>query len=173
MWDIIPKRDERKDIINKRIMKKKAIIPFLALLLSQLLFSQVQLTSSTNALRHGDILCKIKVPYVDQGEKGNEEFYSYDPAIQTQEDINNKYYYGDNKNEKKITLVGETGSFEHGGRHYNLNEDGSYSYYTDNSVTSIGGETDEKGLHIGQICENQQSDNLYGNYLGDHNPRND
>ena len=104
---------------------------------------------------------------------GNEEFYCYDPAIQTQEDINNKYYYGDNKNEKKITLVGETGSFEHGGRHYNLNEDGSYSYYTDNSVTSIGGETDENGLHIGQIGENQQSDNLYGNYLGDHNPRND
>ncbi len=70
MWDIIPKRDERKDIINKRIMKKKAIIPFLALLLSQLLFSQVQLTSSTNALRHGDFLCRVEVPYANEGQRG-------------------------------------------------------------------------------------------------------
>ena len=61
-------------------MKKKAIIPFWALLLSQLLFSQVQLTSSTNALRHGDILCKIKVPYVEQGEKGSDVVWHL-PAI--------------------------------------------------------------------------------------------
>ena len=36
------------------------------------LFSQVPLTTSTNTLRHGDILCKVEVPYVDQGEKGND-----------------------------------------------------------------------------------------------------
>ena len=34
--------------------------------------SQVPLTTSTNTLRHGDILYKIEVPYVDQGEKGND-----------------------------------------------------------------------------------------------------
>ena len=51
-------------------MKKKAIIPFLALLLSQLLFSQVQLTSSTNALRHGDFLCRVEVPYANEGQRG-------------------------------------------------------------------------------------------------------
>ena len=36
------------------------------------LFSQVPLTTSTNTPRHGDILCKIEVPYVDQGEKGSD-----------------------------------------------------------------------------------------------------
>ncbi len=32
------------------------------------LFSQVPLTTSNNTLRHGDILCKIEVPYVEQGD---------------------------------------------------------------------------------------------------------
>lgn len=44
----------------------------IAVLTSVPLFSQVPLTTSTNTLRHGDILCKIEVPYVDQGEKGND-----------------------------------------------------------------------------------------------------
>ena len=39
------------------------------------LFSQVPLTTSTNTLRHGDILCKIGVPYVEQGERGNESIW--------------------------------------------------------------------------------------------------
>jgi hypothetical protein len=42
----------------------------IAILTSVPLFSQVPLTTTTNTLRHGDILCKIEVPYVDQGEKG-------------------------------------------------------------------------------------------------------
>ena len=42
--------------------------------------SQVPLTISTNTLRHGDILCKIEVPYVEQGEKGNDAVW-YLPAI--------------------------------------------------------------------------------------------
>lgn len=32
------------------------------------LFSQVPLTTSNNTLRHGDLLCKIEVPYVEQGD---------------------------------------------------------------------------------------------------------
>ena len=44
------------------------------------LFSQVPLTTSTNTLRHGDILCKIKVPYVEQGEKGSDVVWHL-PAI--------------------------------------------------------------------------------------------
>ena len=39
-------------------------------------FSQVPLTTSTNTLRHGDILCKIEVPYVDPGERGNESIWN-------------------------------------------------------------------------------------------------
>lgn len=39
------------------------------------LYSQVPLTSSTNTLRHGDILCKIEVPYVEQGKRGSESIW--------------------------------------------------------------------------------------------------
>ena len=42
--------------------------------------SQVPLTTSTNTLRHGDILYKIEVPYVDQGEKGSDAVWHL-PAI--------------------------------------------------------------------------------------------
>ena len=48
----------------------KYLITVLALLLSQPLFSQVQLTSSTNALRHGDFLCRVEVPYANEGQRG-------------------------------------------------------------------------------------------------------
>lgn len=41
---------------------------FLTLLPSSYLFSQVPLTTLNNTLRHGDILCKIEVPYVEQGD---------------------------------------------------------------------------------------------------------
>ena len=44
------------------------------------LFSQVPLTTTNNTLRHGDILCKIEVPYVEQGEKGNDAVWHL-PAI--------------------------------------------------------------------------------------------
>ena len=44
------------------------------------LFSQVPLTTTNNTLRHGDILCKIEVPYVEQGEKGSDVIWHL-PAI--------------------------------------------------------------------------------------------
>ena len=56
-------------------MKTKSIISLLVLLLSQPLYSQVQLTSSTNALRHGDFLCRVEVPYVSEGQRGEESVW--------------------------------------------------------------------------------------------------
>lgn len=50
-------------------MKSLTVI-FLAFLSSCYLFSQVPLTTSNNTLRHGDILCKIEVPYVEHGDRG-------------------------------------------------------------------------------------------------------
>jgi len=44
------------------------------------LFSQVPLTTATNTLRHGDILCKIEVPFVEQGEKVSDAVWCL-PAI--------------------------------------------------------------------------------------------
>lgn len=48
-------------------MKQLSTI-IIALFPSFFLFSQVPLTTSNNALRHGDILCKIAVPYVEPGD---------------------------------------------------------------------------------------------------------
>jgi len=45
---------------------------YMALFPSFFLFSQVPLTTSNNTLRHGDILCKIEVPYVVQGDRGSD-----------------------------------------------------------------------------------------------------
>lgn len=45
-----------------------------------LLFSQVSLTTSTNTMRHGDIICKIEVPYVEPGDRGSESVW-YLPEI--------------------------------------------------------------------------------------------
>ena len=101
---------------------------------------------------------------------GSIEFYCFDPEIETEDDINKKYYYGDNVNDKKIKLVGGTGSFTKGDKTYILNEDGSYSYYTGSCVTCVSGETDEGNLHIGNIGKNERLNNYYGNYLGDNNP---
>ena len=53
---------------------------FLAFLPSSFLFSQVPLTTSNNTLRHGDILCKIEVPYVEQGDRGSDAVW-YLPEI--------------------------------------------------------------------------------------------
>lgn len=36
------------------------------------LSAQIPLTTTTNTLRHGDILCKVEVPYVEAGERGEE-----------------------------------------------------------------------------------------------------
>ena len=101
---------------------------------------------------------------------GSIELYCFDPEIETEDDINKKYYYGDNVNDKKIKLVGGTGSFTKGDKTYILNEDGSYSYYTGSCVTCVSGETDEGNLHIGNIGKNERLNNYYGNYLGDNNP---
>lgn len=53
----------------------KYLITVLALLLSQSLFSQIQLNSSTNALRHGDFLCRVEVPYINEGQRGEESVW--------------------------------------------------------------------------------------------------
>ena len=37
------------------------------------LSAQVPLTTTTNTLRHGDILCKVEVHYVEAGERGEDE----------------------------------------------------------------------------------------------------
>ena len=52
----------------------------IAILTSVPLFSQVPQTTTNNTLRHGDLLCKIEVPYVEQGEKGNDAVWHL-PAI--------------------------------------------------------------------------------------------
>ena len=59
---------------------KTTITIVIAVIATIPLFSQVPLTTSTNTLRHGDILCKIEVPYVDQGEKGSDAVWHL-PAI--------------------------------------------------------------------------------------------
>lgn len=51
-------------------MKKTTLV--ISVLISFPLFSQVPLTTTNNTLRHGDLLFKIEVPYVEQGEKGND-----------------------------------------------------------------------------------------------------
>ena len=54
---------------------KRSYILLLALLFtlhSLPLFSQTILTTTTNTLRHGDILCKEEVPYVDAGDRGDD-----------------------------------------------------------------------------------------------------
>ena len=59
---------------------KTTITIVIAVIATIPLFSQVPLTTSTNTLRHGDILCKIEVPYVEQGEKGNDAVWRF-PSI--------------------------------------------------------------------------------------------
>ena len=60
------------------IMTPKIRILFLSLIILLIsnfcLFSQVP--TSTNSLRHGDILCKIEVPYVEQGERDSESIWN-------------------------------------------------------------------------------------------------
>lgn len=45
-------------------MKKTTLV--ITVLISFPLFSQVPLTTTNNTLRHGDLLFKIEVPYVEQ-----------------------------------------------------------------------------------------------------------
>ena len=40
------------------------------ILLPQFSLGQTGLSISTNSPRHADILCKVEIPYVDAGEKG-------------------------------------------------------------------------------------------------------
>ena len=49
-----------------------SLLIFLVLFFSIQLSAQVPLTTKTNTLRHGDILCKVEVPYVEAGERGEE-----------------------------------------------------------------------------------------------------
>ena len=42
--------------------------------------AQVSLTSVTNSLRHGDILCRVELPYADAGERREDAIWTL-PAI--------------------------------------------------------------------------------------------
>lgn len=53
-------------------MKIKLMFLLIAMLLRIELTAQVPLSTTTNTLRHGDILCKMEVPYVEAGEQGEE-----------------------------------------------------------------------------------------------------
>ena len=53
-------------------MKPITFFIFLVLFFSIQVSAQVPLTTTTNTLRHGDILCKVEVPYVEAGERGEE-----------------------------------------------------------------------------------------------------
>ena len=48
--------------------------------------AQVPLTTTTNTLRHGDILCKVEVPYVEAGERGEEVVWQLGEATDDSRD---------------------------------------------------------------------------------------
>ncbi len=61
-------------------MKKMSILTIMALLSSHPLFAQAFLSTSTNSLRHGDILCRVEIPYESEGERGEASVWTL-PAI--------------------------------------------------------------------------------------------
>ena len=46
--------------------------PLLAIFLafSTPAMAQISITTTTNSLRHGDILCRVEIPYESEGERG-------------------------------------------------------------------------------------------------------
>ena len=62
-------------------MKKTLILKKIAIYLSisystQVILAQVSLSSVTNSLRHGDILCRVELPYADAGERGEDAVWT-------------------------------------------------------------------------------------------------
>ena len=60
-------------------MKIKLLFSIL-LALSTPAMSQVSLTTTTSSLRHGDILCRVEIPYESEGERGEASVWTL-PAI--------------------------------------------------------------------------------------------
>lgn len=64
-----PKLDS--DRLSYLIMKRLSIFTLWGfVLLPQLSLAQTGLSISTNSPRHADILCKVEIPYIDAGERG-------------------------------------------------------------------------------------------------------
>lgn len=51
-------------------MSNKPFLLTTVLALATSAMAQVSLTTSTNTLRHGDILCRVEIPYESEGERG-------------------------------------------------------------------------------------------------------
>ena len=61
-------------------MRFKPLLPFLLALPATTISAQTALTSSTASPRHGDILCRIEIPYQGEGERGEASVWTL-PAI--------------------------------------------------------------------------------------------
>lgn len=61
-------------------MRFKLLLPFLLALPASTIAAQTALTSSTASPRHGDILCRIEIPYQGEGERGEASVWTL-PAI--------------------------------------------------------------------------------------------
>lgn len=64
------------------------------------LFSQIPLTTSTNTLRHGDILCKAEAQYVNPGERGSESVWNLPEIV----DGSNEWMQAINSNIDTIAI---------------------------------------------------------------------
>ena len=61
-------------------MSFKLLLPLLLALLAAKIAAQTALTSSTASPRHGDILCRVEIPYESEGERGEASVWTL-PAI--------------------------------------------------------------------------------------------
>lgn len=61
-------------------MSNKPFLLTTVLALATPAMAQGFLTTSTNALRHGDILCRVEIPYESEGERGEASVWAL-PAI--------------------------------------------------------------------------------------------
>ena len=64
-------------LINTIVMKKSFLVSIVIMSCwHPISLGQTSLTSTTNTLRHGDVLCKVEVPYVNPGDRGVESVWS-------------------------------------------------------------------------------------------------
>ena len=101
---------------------------------------------------------------------GSDSFYFFDDRIHSQEDISENYY-GGSTTDNTIQYFGSDGSVknEDGKLLYKLNDDGTYSDAKGNILSE---EVDKGGIHIGNKSSVKiNKNNLYGFYLGPHNPK--
>ena len=141
---------------TNKIMKRFYIF-LLALLFtfqSLLLFSQVSLTAMTNTLRHGDILCKVEVPFVDAGDRGDDAVWQFGETTKDSRD----YLQLINSNGDTIAIY-EEGKILHylvrGDTLYNKGEQSRRAY----QILSRERPTLKYPFQYG--------DSIAGNYVGD------